>query len=93
MAGNIRVIEVYNHKIVIRFKDKDIVLNDKLSRIEKEVLPFSFVKISRSCLINLKYVEKMDKNHCIMSNGDSLHIAEDRIKTVNERWLQYAMRH
>lgn len=91
-GSNIRWISVDDHYIKIDMVDKSVELRDKLTRMEKELCRNGFVKTSRSCIVNMKYIAKVKDSDVVMSNGEKIHISEDRKVEVFYEWKKYKMK-
>ena len=86
-------VEVYDHKLVIIGQADNQTVKDKLVRVESELTNYGFVKTSRNRMVNLRYISKVTNGECIMTNGDSFKISEDRIKFVSNTVLIYKVRY
>ncbi len=89
---NIRSITVKDHYIKIDMLEKFVELRDKLGRMENKLCSNGFVKISRSCIVNMKYIATIKDTDVVMDNGDKLHISEDRKVAVFYEWKMYKMK-
>ncbi len=89
---NIRCISVKDHYIKIDMLDKSVELRDKLTRMEKELCNNGFVKISRSCIVNMKYITNIRDLDVVMDNSEKIHISEDRKVEVFYEWKKYKMK-
>lgn len=67
--GNYMDIIVDNEKFPIR---------DTLSNLEKKLETFNFIRVNRSTIINLKYIEQMKGNEITLKNKKTILIAESR---------------
>lgn len=76
----------------IDMMDKSIEIRDKLTRMEKELCRNGFVKTSRSCIVNMKYIAGVKDSNVVMSNGEKIHISEDRKVEVFYEWKKYKMK-
>lgn len=48
-----------------------------------------FISTHRSYLVNLRYVERVQKTECIMENKEQVPISRNEYKRVNEAFIQY----
>lgn len=48
-----------------------------------------FISTHRSYVVNLRYVERVQKNECIMENKEQVPISRNAYKSVNEAFIQY----
>jgi DNA-binding LytR/AlgR family response regulator len=86
-------VEVYNHEMIIIFKDEQITIHESLSNLENTLSQNGFVKISRSRMVNFKYIREFGKKEVDMYGGYTFTVSEDRIKVAKQIWLKYRMRH
>lgn len=84
---------VSDHYLEIEMLEKSIVLRDKLERLEKELCNNGFVRISRSCIVNMKYIESINDTDVNMSNGSVLHSSEKKKSQVYYSWRLYQMKY
>ena len=73
MLDDIYLIRIENEKTVLYGKEKSYVSKKRLCELEKALKP-NFMKISKTTLINLKYIEGMEASFggmmlLIMKNG------------------------
>ena len=57
-------------------------IRDTLSNLEKKLETFNFIRVNRSTIINLKYIEQMNGNEVILRNKKTILIAESRKNLV-----------
>lgn len=82
----ITFFEVVNsHKIIVHSLDKRINFNGNLKEIKKR-LPPNFVHCHRAFIVNLDYVDYVDKkNHLIiLKNGSTCYLSRRKLKIVLE---------
>lgn len=60
-----------------------------IQQLKKEILEFSFYKIQRSYIVNLKHVAEYDSETVIMSNGDMLNLSRKKYKDFEQHLLRY----
>ncbi|WP_082422516.1 LytR/AlgR family response regulator transcription factor [Aquimarina longa] len=74
-----------NYTTFVRENQKEIVISKNLKYIESKLQPFGFMRIHRSYLINLDYVNTVAKDqggYVIMGDDKSLPIAKDSKKAL-----------
>lgn len=91
LLSNVRAIEVYDHKIIIQFKNNSITVKDKMSRFEDELINAGFVKIGRGTIVNLQYVKTIHGKQVDLYGNLKFSISEDRVKEVTNQWLRFQM--
>lgn len=77
------------HSLTVCLKDTSFTCRDSITNRQKELHNYGFVQSHISCLVNLRYVEKIRKNEIIMQNGDSLALSRGKQKQVEEAYLLY----
>ena len=78
----IRFIES-NRNYNIIHADNDYEMRGTLSELE-EKLDEAFVRVGRSCLVNLHYVRRIGKTELILNTGENLPVPRGSYKKLNE---------
>lgn len=81
------------HYIMINFTNgKQIIIRNKMKELAKQLEVYGFVRINRSCIINLKYLKELENSNIILLGGESFHISvryyDYAIKLLN-RWQEW----
>lgn len=71
------------HKIIVHSIDKRINFNGDLKEVQKK-LPQNFIRCHRSFIVNLDYIDYVDKknNLVILKNGSTCYLSRRKLKTV-----------
>ena len=80
-SDKIRYVEVFRHKSIIHAVDGDYEAWCSLSEIQKQLPENAFAKCSNSFLLNLKYVDYIDK--------DIVHIGKDELVIARTRRKEF----
>ena len=83
----IRFIES-NRNYNIIHADNDYEMRGTLSELE-EKLDEAFVRVGRSCLVNLHYVRRIGKTELILNTGENLPVPRGSYKKLNEAFIKY----
>lgn len=83
----IRYIES-NRNYNIIHADTDYEMRGTLSELEAK-LDEAFVRVGRSCLVNLHYVRRIGKTELILSTGENLPVPRGSYKKLNEAFIKY----
>ncbi len=75
-------VEAHTTKGVFRYKKK-------MCELERELSPHQFIRCHRSCIVNLMYINILEKTALQLDDGTSLPISGDRRHIVNEAFLRY----
>lgn len=87
--SNVKYVEVFNYRLVYHTFDGEFeVLTQSLSEVEPLLLENGFFKISRSIVLNLKWVSKVTDCE-IDVDGDKLYIARRRKKDFLKALTEY----
>lgn len=86
-------LEVMNKKVRLVYysenKEKEIILNSSLSKLETELNSESFVKPHRSYLINLDHVDQISTDFLLMSNLDKIPLSRRLAADVQRAFIQH----
>lgn len=89
--SSICYIEVLGHYTQLHLQDSSAVrVKESLASVaamlhQKEL----FVKCHRSFVVNLRYVEKISRAACALSDGTVLPVSRNSYQELNERFIQY----
>lgn len=89
--SSICYIEVLGHYTQLHLQDGAVVrVKESLASVaamlhQKEL----FVKCHRSFVVNLRYVEKISRAACALSDGTVLPVSRNSYQELNERFIQY----
>jgi len=86
--SEILYIEVYDHKLVIRLKDRAIDTKGSLNKLEKELKNKGFIRIHRCYLINFRYIYSINTKDVILDDKTSLPLSRYKL---NETKLKFQM--
>lgn len=81
--------EVLNRVVTIHTLNREYSYYSKLMELEKELSGFSFVRACKSYLINLTYVESVEKDHAVMANNEKIHVSRKYRADVENKFLNY----
>jgi len=70
--------EVKEHDLMIISKTENISIRESISRMEKLVSKYGFIRCHASFLINYRYVQNIDQFSVTMTNGDVIPISRNR---------------
>ncbi len=87
----IKYFEVQGHYVVIHMLKEDIKVYSTLKSIEKQLNPGLFSHCNRYCLVNLRYVESIEKDTVIIGN-DLLPISRPQKKQFIKSFVNFVGR-
>lgn len=82
-------LKVEHRQICILCRDKAIILfYESLKNVEEEIDDEMFMKVHRGYVVNLNYVDYLDKNDLYLTSGDVIPIARKYKQTLIERMMK-----
>ena len=86
----IEVFEMFGHKMVIHYSNGNTTtVRYTLNKLERQLAGSSFVRISRSVLVNLEYVERMDRDKLTMRDDAVFYVTDKRVAEVKDAVRRY----
>jgi len=82
-------IESLGHYLTIHLEDEDIIFKSNLKDINNLLPNDEFISTHRSYIVNLKYVEEIKKEHCVLANKLEIPISRNSYKEVNNAFIDY----
>lgn len=90
--NNILYVESSLHKVLFHttgIPSKEYSMYGKLDEIDKVLNERGFCRIHKSFLVNLRFIEKIERYQLSLSDGKMLSIAKTRFPDVREAYLMY----
>lgn len=91
-VNNIKIIEVFDHKISIVTNHDQLEMRGSLSHYETELLKNNFVKISRSIFVNLMHITNIKGQRIWIDNNKIYTISRERTRSVYKQWMEYRIK-
>jgi DNA-binding LytR/AlgR family response regulator len=83
--------EIHNRKSVIHMKDETLTVYQTMNELEAKLAFPSFLRCHRSFIVNMDYVEGIDRDFT-MQNGDTVQIGRDRQWKVRAAYRGYLVK-
>lgn len=93
LLKSIGYIETYNRKLLVHTEKENIVSYKKLKDMEAELSDFGFSRCHSAYLVNLLYVEKIEKFEMELITGEKIPISQSKKKTFMENLASYWGKH
>ena len=87
--SSIIIIEALGHYLKLTTLNQVYEWKCNMGQIVKELDPTDFFLIHRSYIVNLKYVNKINKTNCFLSNGLVIPISRTNYQAFNEAFIAY----
>lgn len=88
-VADILYIESRKHKLTVHTIDEHVSFNGTLKDFETLLTPHHFYRSNSGYLVSLRHIEAIDREDCIMSNGDTLKVSRARKKGLLEALTDY----
>lgn len=85
-------IESKLHKLefhLIGDEDNLYTMYGRLDHVAEELQDFPFSRVHKSYLANLQHMDKIERYHATLSNGDIINISQSRYREVKEEFIRY----
>ena len=83
--NEIMYIEVAKKELTIYAKENSYKTKSSMDKVEKELEKFDFYRCHKSYLVNMKYIETIDKNEIII-NGNKIPVSKHRISDFKKKF-------
>lgn len=89
-VDSIPYIEIYGHWLHVRMEDgREVECYGSLLKLEKELVPFAFIRTHKSFLVNCRYLYAIEKGQCILDDGTEILLSRYRAEEVRARFRDY----
>lgn len=85
---DISYIESRKHKCFFTVGEEAYSLYEKLDNLESELRPYSFLRVHKSFLVNVSYIEEISGYRVKMKNGKELPIPREKYTKVRARFYE-----
>lgn len=86
---DIYYFEIFSHYMEVHTKYGLFKYKKKIGELEKELPSSQFIRCHRSCIVNLLYINNIEKNGLKLDNGDVLPVSSDRRKKLHDAFVNY----
>lgn len=90
-ARIIAFVDIANHELAYHFATGEVLrVRETLASAEEKLGSASFVRISKSCLVNMAHIKTIRRDELALSTGDSVWFSRSRKKPALEAIARYA---
>lgn len=91
LLEQILFVESNLHKLTFHFYNKDVkyTMYERLDVVAERLNHYNFCRIHKSYLVNLRYVEKIERYQLQLCNGLEINIAKPRYPEVKNKFISY----
>lgn len=91
-TDNILYVESRKHKSIFSYLETELVqyhIYEKLDHIEEMLVPYGFLRIHKSYLVNMKHILKINNYITLLDTGEVLPIPRLKFREVKETFVAY----
>lgn len=81
-----------NYVEIVCFDGNRYTYRSTISDLEQRLAPYFFVKIHAAYVVNMKYIQKIDKNEIELCNGEKINISQKHYSQVHKSFAEYLRR-
>ena len=74
--------EAYNKTVVLISTHEQVEIKTTFSSLEQKLLPFGFLKVHRSILVNYRFIRSIQGNELTLDDGRTLPVSKHRLSQV-----------
>lgn len=89
LLKSIRYIETYNRNLLVHAEKENIICYRKLRDMESELEKYGFARCHSSFLVNMLYVEKIEKTDIQLFTGERIPVSKTKKKVFMENIAEY----
>ena len=86
---DIKYIETNRHKNVFYTRERAYSIYRKLDELEQDFAGKGFVRIHKSYLVNMRYVEKISSYKMLLITGEELSVPKARYPEVKRQYMLF----
>lgn len=87
--SDILYVESMGHYVIFHLKNEKIDYKQNISNLFEELSENNFVRTHRSYIVNLKYVDKITRDTCCLTEHIEVPISRSAYKLVNHKFINY----
>ena len=86
---NILYIEAQKKSIRIVMVDEELEIKYQISRLEKLLIRYGFIKVHRSYLVNPAYIRSIKSREVVLNNNNMIPVSKYRMEEVRNEYMDY----
>ena len=90
--NKIMYLESVLRKVVLYTSNQQFTYYANLKEEEEKLSKYNFTRIHKGYLVNMEYIQRINKSNIVLKNNVVLPLSEHRLKTVFDRFTSYLAR-
>ena len=91
-TSKIIYLESILRKIILYTNNRQYTYYANLKEEEEKLTKYNFIRIHKGYLVNMEYIQRINKSNIVLNNNVVLPLSEHRIKTVFDSFTSYLAR-
>lgn len=87
--NEVYLIQNYRHDVIVSMEKDDVQIRDKVKNHIEELIAGGFIEINRGIMVNMRYIENVDKYNLILSNKKEITISRNYYKNFREKYERF----
>lgn len=89
LINDIKYLGIENRKVMVYTTDGVYFSSTSLKEWEKILYGYDFAKPHSSYLVNFKYIKQVNKEHVILTDGESVYVSQRKYKEFKDKFIKY----
>ena len=85
----IMYLEGGGHNVIVHMTDGDKILRGRLSDYEKELAPYSFVRVHKCYIVNVRHIKSIDSKEIRLWNGTEIPVGRKESQNVKDVYMMF----
>jgi DNA-binding LytR/AlgR family response regulator len=86
---DILYFESMGHYIIVHLEKEEFEYKYNISDLCHDLVESEFIRTHRSYVMNIKYLEKITKKECLLTNNITVPLSRNSYKSVNMKFINY----
>lgn len=77
-----------NYQYVVSI-DRREMIRSSIAELDKQLTPFGYIRVHRSYLVNYKYIRRINNDHILLDDGQTIPMSRLRKKEIRQQFMAY----
>lgn len=85
-VNEVYLIQNYRHDVIISTEKEEVQIRDKVNNHVEELTLAGFIEINRGVMVNMRYIDKVDKYNILLLNKKKMTISRNYYKNFKQKY-------
>lgn len=90
-VATILYADIYSKLCTIHCQNQEVKTYTPIDELERELVPFGFLRSHRSYLVNMRFIDHFDEEHFFLKNGESVLIRQIHRAEIKKKYMDYVL--